>query len=236
MNNMLVGLMDVSGMFDDDTLYQRCMGAVSEERRTRAAKYKSHKDSCRSIGAAVLLNVILRRYVEGRLSQSAGTGVACGLDDLYVVELSDAADMVRNEYNWDIRYSDKGKPEFDCEKVKERADAGCAKPVYFNMSHAGNYVACVVSDSCVGIDIEGKRKISESVAKRYFTDAERKSIQTDKDFFRLWTFKEALGKYSGQGIMSSIQTSEDDVKDSVSVNRYEYGGYQICVVSENGSY
>lgn len=231
---MIVGLMDVSAMFDDEELYQRCMSVVSEERRIKAVKYKNHKDSCRSVGAAVLLNVILGRYVKEELTQPDMECKAHGNNGLNVIKLPEAVDMVKDKYNWDIRYLGKGKPEFDWEKIKESHNHGvgvCADSIHFNMSHAGNYVVCVVADSCVGIDIEGKRRISESVARRYFTQAEREFIKSDDDFFKLWTFKEALGKYSGQGIMSSIQTSEDDVDDSVSVRRYEYKGYQICVVS-----
>lgn len=226
---MIVGLMDVSAMFDDEVLYQRCMSVVSEDRRIKAAKYKNHKDSCRSVGAAVLLNVILGKYVKGELKNS--DELRC--HGLYVIKLPEAVGMVDNKYNWNMKYSGKGKPEFDWDKIKESYNDGrgvCTDSIHFNMSHAGNYVVCVVADSCVGIDIEGKRRISESVARRYFTQSERESIKTDDDFFKLWTFKEALGKYSGQGIMSSIQTSEDDLEDNVNVRRDEYDGYQICVV------
>lgn len=246
---MIVGLMDVSAMFDDEALYQRCMSVVSDERRTKVAKYKNHKDSCRSVGAAVLLNVILREYVEGELTQHAAEGGVCKsvmqkeascdrgeiiCNGLHVIKLLEAVDMVKDKYNWNIKYSGKGKPEFDWDKIKESYNDGrgvYADSIHFNMSHAGNYVACVVADSCVGIDIEGKRRISESVARRYFSQSERESIKSDDDFFKLWTFKEALGKYSGQGIMSSIEISENDVEDRVNVRRCEYDGYQICVVS-----
>ena len=232
--DMIVGLMDMSAMFDDEALYQRCMSVVSEDRRIKAAKYKNHKDSCRSAGAAVLLNVILGKYVEGELRQHVAEDEVYDSHGLYVIKLPEAVDKVREKYNWDIRYSGKGKPEFDWEKIKESHNNNrgvCVDSIHFNMSHAGNYVVCVVADWCVGIDIEGKRRISESVARRYFTQSEHESIKSDDDFFKLWTFKEALGKYSGQGIMSSIQSSEDDLEDNVNVRRYEYDGYQICIVS-----
>jgi 4'-phosphopantetheinyl transferase len=140
--------------------------------------------------------------------------------------------LVNPALNWNVTYSEKGKPEFLHDKVFKFANcSNCNTNIHFNISHSANYVACAIADSPVGIDIEGRRKVNSAVAKRYFTDEEIESIHSDEDFFKIWTFKEALGKYTGDGLLPVIGKSERDVLDDVSVNHYVYEGFQICVVT-----
>jgi phosphopantetheinyl transferase len=171
--------------------------------------------------------------------------------------------MVNPDLNWNVTYSEKGKPEFlQDEIIKYEKNPNCntnvapetlkftkypdgkAKSdftedtsrenmrvnICFNISHSANYVVCAIADSPVGIDIEGGRKVNNAVAKRYFTEEEIESIHSDEDFFKIWTFKEALGKCTGEGLLPVIGKSEADVQDEVSVNHYVHEDFQICVV------
>jgi 4'-phosphopantetheinyl transferase len=232
---MLVGIMDVAPMFEDTALFEKCQESVSESRRGRAEHYKDYRDKCRCVGAGVLLNVVLGKYL-GEECQFLGEMGENGID---VYQINKALTLVNPALNWNVTYSEKGKPEFlqdeilKCEKnpnCKTKSDFELQN-IHFNISHSANYVACAIADSPVGIDIEGRRKVNSAVAKRYFTDEEIESIHSDDDFFKIWTFKEALGKYTGDGLLPVIGKSENDVRDDVSVNHYVYEGFQICVVT-----
>jgi hypothetical protein len=167
-------------------------------------------------------------------------------DDLIDLKINEAVELINPALNWDITYSEKGKPEFLQDEIlkfakypdsKAKSDftEGASREnmrvnICFNISHSANYVVCAIADSPVGIDIEGGRKVNRSVAKRYFTEEEIESIHSDEDFFKIWTFKEALGKYTGEGLLPVIGKSEADMQEEVSVNRYVYENFQICVV------
>ena len=83
-------------------------------------------------------------------------------------------------------------------------------PRKFNLSHSGDYVVCGVSDGEVGVDIQKWVPFKERMAERFFAKEEWKLLQeTDVEkrtelFYRLWSRKEAYGKYTGQGIGSAV--------------------------------
>ena len=77
--------------------------------------------------------------------------------------------------------------------------------MHFSISHASGIVAVAVSESSpVGIDTEQVRPLRKGFATRYFNESEQAQIRTaaDRDgtLIRLWTAKEAVGKYHGTGL------------------------------------
>lgn len=98
----------------------------------------------------------------------------------------------------DLRYSENEKPVAD--------------HVFFNVSHAGDYVVGVSSDCEVGCDIEKIRKAPMEIALCYFQMAESAYIQTandrDKAFFTLWTLKESYMKMTGKGMSLPLDSFE----------------------------
>jgi 4'-phosphopantetheinyl transferase len=92
--------------------------------------------------------------------------------------------------------------------------------IHFNISHAGNYVTCAVSDSPVGIDVETTdHKGYLEVAGRYFAKDELLYVQSfqneseqRKAFAEIWTMKEAYIKRDGRGL--SILTSFNTLASS----------------------
>ena len=73
---------------------------------------------------------------------------------------------------------------------------------YFNISHAGDYVALAVANCEVGVDIEKVSAYSDAVAAKCFTPPEREWLRRegcDEAFYRLWTAKESVMKASGFG-------------------------------------
>ena len=110
-------------------------------------------------------------------------------------------------------YGDHGKPM--------RRD----RDVYFNLSHSGDYVLCVLSSEEVGCDIEKIREVKWKLAKRFFSereydileclylkeknknnrvDEENIADQASKMFTRFWTLRESYVKKTGEGLGVSI--------------------------------
>lgn len=89
-----------------------------------------------------------------------------------------------------LRYSDNEKPVVD--------------GLFFNVSHAGDYVVGVLSDCEVGCDIEKNANAPLEVAEHYFYHSELAYIKAaedkDKAFFTLWTLKESYMKMTGRGM------------------------------------
>ena len=76
---------------------------------------------------------------------------------------------------------------------------------YFSISHCKAGIAVAVDDQPIGIDIEAIRHADEDLIARTMNTEERQQIQTDRDFIRLWTQKEAVVKMQGTGIESFEQ-------------------------------
>lgn len=118
-------------------------------------------------------------------------------DNIISVKLCKLVSEYDPAYDYDIEYTGNGKP------VYSNSD------IHFNLSHAGDYVVCAVSDRAVGIDIERLRRNAIKVAKRFFTQAECDWIGDDNlRFSRLWTLKEAYAKLTGEGIAGTVSKVE----------------------------
>lgn len=84
--------------------------------------------------------------------------------------------------------------------------------VHFNITHSGNRVACAVSSSEVGIDIEHHRRVNFNVAERFFSPAEFRDLMEMEEnarqeyFFRLWTIKESYLKAIGSGLTRTLNS------------------------------
>ena len=76
---------------------------------------------------------------------------------------------------------------------------------YFSISHCKQAIAVVVSDSPVGIDIEGIRKMDDGLVRKTMNTQEQAQIaaaaNSEQEFIRLWTRKEAYVKMQGTGII-----------------------------------
>lgn len=77
-----------------------------------------------------------------------------------------------------------------------------------NMSHSGNYVACVAGRENAGIDIQVFKGYKDSVVKRYFSPTEQEALKEDetceKAFYDIWVQKEAYIKYTGLGMKQPL--------------------------------
>jgi phosphopantetheinyl transferase len=90
-----------------------------------------------------------------------------------------------------IRRDDKGKPFF----INENC--------HFSISHSHQYWVCVFSPYQVGVDIQFRKCSGNEVyiARRFFSREEAKMVETEGEegFYKIWTRREALGKFLGTG-------------------------------------
>ena len=78
--------------------------------------------------------------------------------------------------------------------------------IHFNISHAGEYIACAVSNHPVGIDIEQQVQRDFHLFQALWSEEEKEQydLQDIKTFYALWTGKESYGKYKGFGLHPSL--------------------------------
>lgn len=84
-------------------------------------------------------------------------------------------------------------------------------PCFFNLSHAGERAACVLSSCPAGCDVERIRPVDLRIADRFFSPDEAESVrmqptqeERERMFFRLWTLKESFIKCTGTGLRRSL--------------------------------
>ncbi|MBB4804730.1 4'-phosphopantetheinyl transferase [Chryseobacterium defluvii] len=85
--------------------------------------------------------------------------------------------------------------------------------IHFNISHAGNLVACCISRSPIGIDVEYiDHKINYEDFKSQMTSGEFSKVYHSEDkiksFFTYWTEKEAIIKAHGRGLLIPLRSFE----------------------------
>lgn len=118
------------------------------------------------------------------------------------------------------------------------------KDIYINLTHAGDYAACVVATQPVGIDIEDRERFQQQsgkerlykIAKRSCSPEEmeylkqKDSAELSDCFIQLWTRKESFSKAKGLGMQigfSSINTLEKGFYFEKIINKR----YQLCVAT-----
>lgn len=81
--------------------------------------------------------------------------------------------------------------------------------IFFNLSHCRTAVACALSTTRVGVDIETIRPFNESLAKRVLSEEElgevTASTRPDIAFICFWTMKESYLKMTGEGIRRDLK-------------------------------
>lgn len=87
--------------------------------------------------------------------------------------------------------------------------------LHFNISHCGGLAVCGVSKSEIGVDAELIREYGGKVMTRIFSEEEQSltaaSEDPNTDFFRIWTLKESLCKFTGDGIFSGLKNYSFDI-------------------------
>ncbi len=200
---------------------------VCEKRKEYASKFRMEADRIRSLSAAVLLGIALKRE---------------GYYDDIAVELT---------------HDEKGKPCLVLPDACENSDVSQKEdrstPVYFSLSHAGDYVAVAVLTDPVGIDIETIRPCKDNLINRFFTQEERdyirecaagstdeKEKEKDLAFTRIWTLKESFLKATGMGMQLGLETfsvtREPGNKDRSGKDPYAEGRFSYRQAFDRNTY
>lgn len=80
-----------------------------------------------------------------------------------------------------------------------------AEHFHFSLSHTEGAVCAAVCAAPCGADIERLRNAPRGVAKRFFTEAERRyAAASDTQFFEIWTRKEAYFKRFGGSLADTL--------------------------------
>jgi len=119
---------------------------------------------------------------------------------------------------WRFETNRFGKPSIDPVLGYARLD--------FNLAHTSGLVACAISRSAVGIDVEAldRRVDAIEIAGRFFTSGEVAWLsagpddQRDLRFLELWTLKEAYLKAVGVGLSHSLNTFGFTVDDGGAIH------------------
>lgn len=92
-----------------------------------------------------------------------------------------------------IKKGEHGKPYFS-----QRED------ICFNISHSGDYVAVMVGDSPLGVDIQTIRPVKDRMIEKLCNESEKNFVygsnNKDRAFITLWTLKESYIKAIGTGM------------------------------------
>ena len=130
------------------------------------------------------------------------------LDSLYiknseVIKLNEIKSMItkkekaaslifKNKYVPDYYINEYGKPVSDS--------------VYFNISHSHGLVVFTFDDNHdIGIDIEKIRAVDNKLIDFISSEEEKQYINSESNFYEVWTNKESLMKAIGTGIRSNIK-------------------------------
>ena len=108
--------------------------------------------------------------------------------------------------------------------------------VHFNISHSGYYIALVLADKPVGIDIELIKDIELNIYERFFAADEATYImypdsQSLQRFFEIWTKKESRIKWEGKGLskpLSSFSVFDNTGEDRLRYHKVFQNDEAIC--------
>lgn len=111
--------------------------------------------------------------------------------------------------------------------------------ILFNLSHCKQGVVCVISKEVVGIDIEEVSPYDDDVAKYICSESEyerlRSSTNPALEFCKLWTVKESVLKFTGQGICTDLTSVLDHIDYKIETSCAPDQGYVISVCQKDDS-
>lgn len=117
--------------------------------------------------------------------------------------------------------------------------------LHFSLSHSGVYVACAISDTSVGVDIELEAEEDLRFAERFFHPDETARILASPDrrssFYQHWTLKESYLKCLGTGLSVPLhsfcvdtaakppQVTRDEERLPFALQSWKVENYQLAV-------
>lgn len=112
---------------------------------------------------------------------------------------------LKKEYGLDLKYEPKavgehGKPFLTLQPK-----------IHYNITHSGDYVACILASKEVGIDIQVHREVDYKciLARMVPADLMGEILSGDdveKAFYTQWALREAYIKWTGEGLSKDLRT------------------------------
>ena len=96
--------------------------------------------------------------------------------------------------------------------------------LYYNLSHSKEYVALVLDEQPVGIDVESLRIGYQKLVDRFFAEEEVATLKKEWDnqrFTKIWTRKESYLKATGYGMRMPLN-GFSTLEESVKINEHMY--------------
>ena len=90
--------------------------------------------------------------------------------------------------------------------------------IYFNLSHSGKYVMCIISDTDSGCDVQEIKEGGDDIAERFFSQKEKEYLRPlspddrVRAFYELWALKESCLKATGSGLAHELSAFSVDPK------------------------
>ncbi|MBE5881465.1 MAG: 4'-phosphopantetheinyl transferase superfamily protein [Lachnospiraceae bacterium] len=189
----------------DEACFMDCYLRSAEGRRNKADTLKMQGDKARCIAAGLLLEYAYKKFKSDNKKELAransfGYASEAGTDFLSEDEMPE------------IKSGKNGKPYFI---FKDGAE-----PIFFNLSHSGNYVICAMADREVGADIQKVTRVRESLVRRCFSQEEKHRLDACGEdemsreicFASGWAAKEAEAKLSGRGIGQLLENVKNNTE------------------------
>lgn len=188
----------------DRACFENCYRRSVKERREKADMLQMPSDKARCIAAGLLLEYAYQKYRTDyikELARANSFGYARNAGSGKV-----PTEEFLPEYMPEIREGLRGKPEF---WVQDKA----SHELFFNLSHSGNYVICVLANFEVGADIQKRTHVRESVLRHFFSKEEQLRVENcggdeflrERTFAQIWTTKEAEAKLTGRGMEQMME-------------------------------
>lgn len=231
--------LQVENQLEEDRLLEEASSKLDRERLKKLENIKHGKSRLESLGAGLLLQLAVQEalcergvYGSGEnASEEKGMEECRSSEDteegqITYLTFSQLFDKVQEPLPLEYTYGEHGKPYLK------------NYPFYFNISHSGKYVFCVLSEQEIGADIQWKApQVNERVLKRFFSLEERaywercSTEEEKRDFFyQMWCRKEAYGKLTGKGIADAVSVDMCMLELPVAIEEYELSeDYQIAV-------
>ncbi|MDJ0846653.1 4'-phosphopantetheinyl transferase family protein [Crocosphaera sp.] len=140
----------------------------------------------------------------------------------------------------EFKYNDYGKPQL-LEQINKI-------DLQFNVSHSENIaIYGITCHYLIGVDVEYIRPMpeAESLAKRFFSQNEFEHIsrlspeEKNREFFKLWTAKEAYLKAIGQGIgggLEKVEIATDEPVRFVNLPETHQINYKLSYLNPHPNY
>ncbi len=224
MNTYLLSIKELQEVSLDGELYMEALKKVDSNRREKIMRLTGESKKKVSLGAGLLLQYAVKMYQQTSKKLTNDVG-ACG-ENIECLHVSDIIKEIQHPQDFTYTYGQNGKPYF------------VNLPVYFNLSHSGDYVLCVVADCEVGADIQQMNDIDYwKTAERFFREKEvaiMRQLATAEEqkrfFYNLWARKEAYGKYTGDGVSKALAVDMIDFPEGTMWKEYEnLDGYYIAI-------